>query len=225
MAEDEEPLPGPSNGHYSHSAQKDIPVLPFYLTIRFASSSLSDLEITVKDVNQEPPPTVAAVKRQIRVLRLEETHNRRLRLILSGKILNDNVLLKTLRSQHLRHVPLPTPSVKGKEKETVPRLWIHCSMGELLSDEEFMEEEERDKETPSTIPLPVGFDRLRSAGFTDDDIASLREQFQRLHGARISGEDESTDIAAMEERWLDETIGLGNASSVEGGWISCTGKY
>jgi hypothetical protein len=114
-----------------------------------------------------------------------------------------------------------TPSVKGKEKEViVDRLWIHCSMGELLPDEEF-EEEERENQTQSTLPQPVGFDRLRSAGFSNDDITSLRSQFQRFHGAR--GDDEGVpDVTAMEERWLDETIGLGGGASVgDGGTCSC----
>lgn len=84
-------------------------------------------------------------------------------------------------------------------------------MGEQLSDEDF-EEGEREKQTQSTLPLPVGFDRLRSAGFSDDDIASLRAQFMRFHGSR-GDEDDEIDITAMEERWLDETIGLGSGAS------------
>ena len=89
-------------------------------------------------------------------------------------------------------------------------------MGEQLSDEEF-ETEERDKQTQSTLPLPVGFDRLRSAGFSDDDIASLRAQFQRFHEARVGDDEQTVDITAMEERWLDETIGLGGGQSVSDG--------
>lgn len=89
-------------------------------------------------------------------------------------------------------------------------------MGEQLSDDEF-ETEERDKQTQSTLPLPVGFDRLRSAGFSDDDIASLRAQFQRFHGARVGDDEQTVDVTAMEERWLDETIGLGGGPSVSDG--------
>jgi hypothetical protein len=88
-------------------------------------------------------------------------------------------------------------------------------MGETLTDAEF-EEEEREKQTQSTLPLPVGFDRLRSAGFSDDDIASLRAQFQRFHGSR-GDEDDSVDVTAMEERWLDDTIGLGGGGNVVDG--------
>jgi DSC E3 ubiquitin ligase complex subunit 3, ubiquitin-like domain/DSC E3 ubiquitin ligase complex subunit 3, C-terminal domain len=200
--------PGPSNGQYLPPP----PSVPFYLTIRFSSSALPDLELAIENVNATPVPTVAHLKHQIRVLRPEDTRNRRLRLILAGRILHDHVQLKTLRTQHFLHVPVP--SVKGKEKETLPRLWIHCSMGELLSDEEFMEED-GEKQVQSTIPLPAGFDRLRSAGFTDDEIVSLREQFQRFHGSRIGGED-GVDGTAMEERWLDEAIALGTAGHVDG---------
>jgi hypothetical protein len=91
-------------------------------------------------------------------------------------------------------------------------------MGEPLSDEEF-EEESRENQTQSTLPLPVGFDRLRSAGFSDEDIASLRAQFQRFHGSRQE-DDETVDVTAMEERWLDETIGLGGGASAGDGGTS-----
>jgi hypothetical protein len=178
---------------------------------------LTDLEITIPNVNASPPPTVATLKEQIRFLRPVETHNRRIRLILAGKVLVDQSLLKVIRAQHSRRPSFaPTPSVKGKEKEQViHRLWIHCSLGEQVTDEEF-EMEERVNQPQSTLPLPVGFDRLRSAGFTDDDVASLRVQFQRFHASRTGDEDDGVDITAMEERWLDETIGLGGSSAVDG---------
>jgi DUF2407 ubiquitin-like domain/DUF2407 C-terminal domain len=206
-----EALPASSSRPPGHAA----PVLPFHASIRFSTTTLNDLEITIPNVNTTPPPTVATLKEQIRFLRPVETHNRRIRLILAGKVLMDQSLLKVIRAQHSRRpsfAPAP-PSVKGKEKEQIiHRLWIHCSLGEQVTDEEF-ESEERVNQTQSTLPLPVGFDRLRSAGFTDDDIASLRAQFQRFHASRTGDEDDGVDITAMEERWLDETIGLGGGSS------------
>jgi len=200
----------------SSGGPTDTPV-PFDASIRFSSSGLGDLEINVPDVNEPPLPTVASLKDKIRFLRPAETHNRRIRLIIAGKVLRDHTPLKAVLAQHSRRPSIPRvpPSLKGKEKETVAdRIWIHCSMGEKLSDSEF-EEDERENQMHSTLPLPVGFDRLRSAGFSDDDIASLRTQFQRFHGSR--GDDEETiDITAMEERWLDETIGLGGGSASDG---------
>ena len=192
------------------------PILPFHASIRFSSTSLTDLEITIPNINESPLPTVSTLKQQIRFLRPTETHNRRLKLILAGKVLGDGTPLKAIHKRRRRSIQLPAQtSIKGKEKEinVVDRLWIHCSIGERLSDEEFEIEEQRVKQqTQSTLPLPVGFDRLRSAGFSDDDIASLRAQFQRFHGSRegVNDDDEEVvDITAMEERWLDETIGLG----------------
>lgn len=198
------------------------PRTPFHASIRFSSTALSDLEITVPNINDSPPPTVLTIKQQIRFLRPNETHNRRLRLILAGKVMSDHTPLKQIQSQLIRRPsvsPVP-PSPKGKEREVVvDRVWIHCSMGEQLSAEEF-EEEGRENQTQSTLPLPVGFDRLRSAGFSDEDIASLRAQFQRFHGSREE-DDEAVDVTAMEERWLDETIGLGGgASTGDGGMFT-----
>lgn len=169
----------------------------------------------VPNVNVTPLPTVSILKEQIRFLRPVETRNRRLRLILAGKVLGAHTPLKAVLSQHRRRPSIP-PSVKGKEKDAAhDRLWIHCAMGEQLSDEEF-EQEEREP-TQSTLPLPVGFDRLRSAGFSDDDIASLRAQFQRFHASN-SDSDGGVDVTTMEERWLDETIGIGGAGVNDGGF-------
>jgi hypothetical protein len=137
---------------------------------------------------------------------------------LAGKVLHDQTPLKAIQKSHSRQHSIPAipSSVKGKEKEPVAdRLWIHCSMGEALSDEEF-EEEEREKQTQTTLPLPVGFDRLRSAGFSDEDISSLRAQFQRFHSSR-EDDAEAVDVTAMEERWLDETIGMGGSANVVDG--------
>jgi len=197
------------------------PIVPFHASIRFSSSALNDLKITIPNINDSPLPTVFTLKQQIRFLRPTETHNRRLKLILAGKVLGDCNTLKAIQALHKRRpsIPAQPPSPKGKEKEVIlDQLWIHCSMSEQLSDEEF-EEEESMKQTQSTLPLPVGFDRLRSAGFSDDDIASLRAQFQRFHGSRAGDDDEVVDITALEERWLDETIGLGGGPTISDGGL------
>jgi DUF2407 ubiquitin-like domain/DUF2407 C-terminal domain/AMP-binding enzyme C-terminal domain len=188
------------------------PPVAFRASIRFSSSALPDLEITVPNVNETPLPTVSLLKQQIRFLRPQETQNRRLRLILSGKVLRDPTPLRIVLATRSRRPSIPAfATLKGKEKEIQDRLWIHCSIGELLTDEEFEQGEVKDNQTQSTLPQLLGFDRLRSAGFTDDDIASLRAQFQRFHGSR-EGNGESVDVTALEERWLDETIGMGGSS-------------
>src|SRR6202035_3224788 len=134
---------GPSKPRHDKSPSQpnqppgSSPRIPFHASIRFSSSALADLEITIPNVNDSPPPTVLALKQQLRFLRPSETHNRRLRLILAGKVMNDHTPLKQIQSQLTRRPsisPVP-PSPKGKEKETiVDRVWIHCSMGDQLSD-------------------------------------------------------------------------------------------
>ena len=135
---------GPSKPRHralaASSSGPALPVVPFHVSIRFSTTTLTDLEITIPNVNASPPPTVATLKDQIRFLRPSETHNRRIRLILAGKVLVDQSLLKVIQARDSRRpsfAPAP-PSVKGKEQEVIyHRLWIHCSLGEKLSDEEF----------------------------------------------------------------------------------------
>jgi hypothetical protein len=50
--------------------------------------------------------------------------------------------------------------------------WIHCSVGPEGED---LEDEENPQE-PQIAPLR-GFDRLASAGFSEEDIESMRRQF------------------------------------------------
>lgn len=58
----------------------------------------------------------------------------------------------------------------------------------------------------TTLPQPLGFDRLLSAGFTESDVASLRSQFNRLHGYN---RDEEENSRLLEDRWIDESAGQG----------------
>jgi hypothetical protein len=98
---------------------KPPPAIRFYASIRFSSSSLTDLEVTIPNVNELPLPTISTLKQQMRFLRPAETHNRRIRLILSGKVLGDHTQLKAILAQKRRRpsVPANTLSIKGKEKE------------------------------------------------------------------------------------------------------------
>lgn len=58
----------------------------------------------------------------------------------------------------------------------------------------------------TTLPQPLGFDRLLSAGFSEADVASLRLQFNRLHGY---SRDEEENARLLEDRWIDESAGQG----------------
>ncbi|KAG0082577.1 hypothetical protein BGZ92_011615, partial [Podila epicladia] len=88
------------------------------------------------------------------------------------------------------------------------------------ADEE--EEDENDDEgprdgdlSPIMVPQPTGFDRLREAGFSEEEIRSIRRQFHASRGTTPVGEngiegglDQDEDAAArarrIEEEWIDQ---------------------
>ncbi|EPS36654.1 hypothetical protein H072_9790 [Dactylellina haptotyla CBS 200.50] len=242
------------------SSAQTAPQTPVFVTIRFASSSLPDLNLTV----QTPYSTnISTLKRLIRTARPAETARRRLRLIHGGKVLGDKANIgqalgvsklpvSTPVSSPKRERKVPPPpkrgSRKGKEvirpdpeededdaievKETAVAaaaagVYVHCSIGDELTDEELAEEVETESQAihhPSTLPAPQGFDRLLNAGFTESDIAALRSQFHGTllnntstldasgeittnHGLGFSLLDEESRrrALALEERWIDES--------------------
>lgn len=184
------------------------------LTIRF-SASIPDLLL---DVSPPETTTAAGLKQLIRSRLPSDLFAHRLRLIYAGRALEDPVPLTT--SLKIPPSPARTPSLaaadddedssKSKGKEPVrdrrPRLYIHCSIGDIvLSDAELaaeaavsstlqLDQARRDPETaqgkhhraephpqsqppPSTIPASRGFDRLLSTGFTPAEVSALRSQF------------------------------------------------
>ncbi|KAK2606986.1 hypothetical protein N8I77_005700 [Diaporthe amygdali] len=198
---------------------------PLLLTVRF-STSIPDLLL---DIPRPSRTTVAALKHLIRT-RLEQPNSqRRLRFIHGGKILPDNAVLGAV----LKVLPPPpsaanTSSSSGANSEHDPkgkgkavegsshhaqRVYVNCSIGDLLTDAE-LEQERKKAEEPvpeqapasglsSPYPLshsplpggsggagagqertPRGFDRLLSAGFTAAEVNQLRLQFRSIQAAR-----------------------------------------
>lgn len=135
---------------------------PLLLTVRF-STSLPDLLL---DIPHPTRTTVAALKHLIRT-RLEQPNSqRRLRFIHSGKILPDTAVLGAVLK------PLPPPprddqsDPKGKGKAVdggggggggsaaAQRVYVICSIGDLLTDAE-LDEERRLAERPvPEVPEP-----------------------------------------------------------------------
>ncbi|KAK3838183.1 MAG: DUF2407 C-terminal domain-containing protein [Linnemannia gamsii] len=85
-------------------------------------------------------------------------------------------------------------------------------------DEDDEEEEEEEEElSPIMAPQATGFDRLREAGFSEDEIRSIRRQFHASRGTVTStvgengiavGLDQDEDASArarrVEEEWIDQ---------------------
>ncbi|KAI9038933.1 DSC3 family protein [Aspergillus affinis] len=124
-------------------AEADQASNPLYLTIRF-SASIADLPL---DVLYPETTTAAGLKQLVRTRLPPNLSSHRLRLIYAGRGLEDTVALAT--SLKLPPSPARSPRVlpnhddsdttpldpKGKGKAPVrdpPRLYIHCSIGDIV---------------------------------------------------------------------------------------------
>ncbi|KAI9753264.1 MAG: hypothetical protein M4579_005237 [Chaenotheca gracillima] len=133
----------------------------------------------------------------------------------------------------------------GEEKDTedppTPQVYVHCSVGDELTLEELAQEEAAaaasaappvptiaDTKTlaasgtsriSSTTPAPRGFDRLLSAGFTPEEVSSLRRQFVQLQAHTHTPDEMPTaaEMRALEDQWIDESAGPGGTLGVGDG--------
>lgn len=217
------------------------------LTIRF-SASLPDLLLTIPG---SANANTAALKQLIRSRIPSEYAKHRIRLIYAGKALADDVSLKVSLKRTVSRPPsrVGTPGPyddsrangaadkdNGKGKVAVrdppaqSRIYIHCSIGDIvLSAEELAEEaatsqngagkpDQEDIATTTqqttTTPAPRGFDRLLNAGFTAAEVQSLRLQFLAIqaHTHTPDTMPSPNTLRNMEDRWLDNS----NASADPG---------
>jgi hypothetical protein len=194
------------------------PANPLHITVRF-TASIPDLSL---DIPQPSKTTVVSLKHLIRSKLPAPTSSRRLRLIYSGRILQDAALLPSVLK-----IPPPPPrpplDPKGKGKaidiDPAPALvFINCSIGDTLSAEELSAEaSEAQSSTPlslitnnngteqqpttTTTPAPRGFDRLLTTGFTPAEVGQLRLQFLSIQASMH-----------MEDAWIDD-----NGATAAGG--------
>ncbi|KZT23399.1 hypothetical protein NEOLEDRAFT_1069434 [Neolentinus lepideus HHB14362 ss-1] len=195
---DSEPQGGPSSVATSHD-----------LTVRF-TEGFQDLALQVK-----PGDTVRDVKKQARIRDARPLlQNRRLRLIHSGKLLMDRTDLHKLSSSLSERQNRNADNDGDEAQPLLTANWLHCSVGpELTEGEEDME----GSQAAQIRPLR-GFDRLAAAGFSEEDIASIRRQFHNsgAHDYLDSdlGEESDYDERAriLEEQWIDALDHTGDAS-------------
>lgn len=201
------------------------------LVIRF-TAAIPDVVIRIPSARLATP---LGLRQQIRSQLPASYSSNRLRLISAGKVLPDATALSKCIN-----IPPPPPrakhdsagtkdKAKGKEpaESTVSRVYIHCSIGDVLSPEDLTSEveaaEEADKAlltdaqiqtaptpsqdatTTSSTPAPRGFDRLLSAGFSPSDVANLRAQFMAIQAHTHTPDTMPTgdELRSLEERWLE----------------------
>lgn len=204
------------------------------LTVRFTTSF--DLHLSIPSPSNT---TVVALKHLVRTQLSPPDSLHRFRFIHSGKLLKDDDILSSV----LR-IPSPPPratepSGKGKENEPPPpRVYINCSIGDLLSKEELEAEalaaaasNKRPTSRASSVgdggsPQPKstttlaqrGFDRLLSGGFTVAEVNQLRLQFRSIQSNIHTPETmpSSETLLRMEDAWIDDNAGNTGAVGASG---------
>ncbi|SCZ97409.1 BZ3500_MvSof-1268-A1-R1_Chr4-2g07195 [Microbotryum saponariae] len=132
-------------------------------------------------------------------------------------------------------------TLAGTEAENDKQVWLHCSVGEPMDDEEIDSERIQvgliwppfpswyelmkrvHVQTTQITPLQ-GFDRLRDAGFSEEEIATMRAEFRRNNSA---GGDDDEHARALEDQWMEGLTGQNEAaateSTTEGYWMKMLG--
>ncbi|QIW97271.1 hypothetical protein AMS68_002789 [Peltaster fructicola] len=221
------------------------PAFPLELIIRFSTSE-PDQTLHILDSQKT---SGLGLKQHIRAKLSASANSNRLRLIHAGKVIADSAAL----SQSLGTLSAPpgrdsgtakSEKAKGKlpvrEVRAATRVYIHCSIGDVLSPAELEHEAKQAEEANAallsdnplkldttasqsfkstqdvhtTTPAPQGFDRLLSAGFTQAEVATLRSQFLAIQSHTHTPDTMPTGPAllALEERWLEQP----NANTANG---------
>ncbi|PKS11780.1 hypothetical protein jhhlp_001073 [Lomentospora prolificans] len=195
---------------------------PLLLTIRF-SASHPDLPSTSPHHARSPPSNSSSAPPP-------RPLPRRLRFIHQGRILTPDSLSLSAALD---------PRGKGKAPLS-ERIFLNCSIGDVLSQHEIDEEARQAKLPPSDAtgssagnparqggraathreqqqqpqgPRRRGFDRLLDAGFSAAEVNQLRLQFRSIHEARHTPDTmpgEDT-LRDMEDAWIDDH-GAGQAA-------------
>lgn len=223
---------------------------PLDIIIRFSTSN-PDLILPIPS----PSTTTAlSLKQLIRAQLSAPTSESKLRLIHAGRVVPDDGALS--KSLHSRVAPPPrdgdgikSEKALGKrpvrEEVVAERVYVHCSIGDVLLPSELREEkkgaEEGDRalreavesvaamaqgtETgeakTTTTPAPRGFDRLLAAGFTSAEVTTLRSQFMAIQSHSHTPDTMPTgaDLLALEEQWLDNSNSTGASGSLPVGAV------
>ncbi|KAK6459973.1 DUF2407 C-terminal domain-containing protein [Scheffersomyces coipomensis] len=207
------------------------------LIIRFTNTvsskdQVKDLDIPISvnfskdDINKLI--NISWIKNIIRS-RIKQCKSNRLRLIYNGRVLNERTNFKSeIFEPRLRYIEQQQEEeqTSGQLQSEPPsndgeKIYIHCVIGEELTSEQLIEENQLDNKPQeiSTTPQVIGFDRLLQQGFSQDDINDLRRQFYSIYSPSMlqsnanreindleEEEQRTRDIRQLEERWIESTV-------------------
>ncbi|ODQ80713.1 hypothetical protein BABINDRAFT_126289 [Babjeviella inositovora NRRL Y-12698] len=185
---------------------------PLIIVIRF-SDGIPDLQIPVP---ASQTVTTTGIRRNIRSERNPETGLKRLRLLYNGRMLTGRT---NFAREVFKYIPPPPPSDNAGSTPEPYLLYVHCLIGDDLTAAEIADEDKLDQLQQETqdsshtgvVPPPSGFDRLRDAGFSQEDIDELRSQFRAIYGGSDGGEEAEDGqnretLRQLEDEWIDATV-------------------
>ncbi|BAO39252.1 uncharacterized membrane protein YOR223W [Kluyveromyces marxianus] len=162
------------------------------IVVRFANDTISDLPLDITNVDSSII-TTSWLRKMCRQLRPAETNGKRLRFIQNGRPLNS-------------HSNLGIENFK--ENPSINEMYVHGIIGAKLTPEELANEDNLDENFSNTnengTTQAIGFDRLRSVGFSEQEIDLLRQQFLATYGDLEAVPDrQNQDIRQLEEQWME----------------------
>ncbi|AET41608.1 Dsc3p Ecym_8330 [Eremothecium cymbalariae DBVPG len=169
-----------------------------FIVIRFSDASLKDLPLEISSIPYGDINT-RWMRRMVRQIRPGQTSNRRLKFIRNGQPLNSRSVLRLEQF--------------FEESEENDKYYVHCIIGGELNAEQQRDEDALDdigQQPDGATSQAIGFDRLRSVGFSDEEIELLRQQFRATYGdlddvqqQRGAGDN---DIRHLEEQWIETGV-------------------
>ncbi|KAJ8663268.1 hypothetical protein O0I10_000506 [Lichtheimia ornata] len=152
-------------------------------------------------LSMSPKETVSTLKQKIQSS-TPHASGKNIRLIRNGRILNDRDTLADYGIGKLDR----DPNSKAKVPPPSP-VYIHCSLSDYIPNKHHHNNEPQ-------LRIPTGFDRLREAGFSEEDIQGIRSRFHRIHGT--VADENSEDARNLEEQWIDNSNETLADGSVQG---------
>ncbi|CAD6643735.1 CEI_1a_G0050670.mRNA.1.CDS.1 [Saccharomyces cerevisiae] len=201
-----------------------------FIVIRFSDVSVRDLQLNISNV---PFSNINThwLRRMCRELRPQQTQKRRLKFIRNGSILNTHSKIAEELTHYFDTANNSNVATGTSVTPEQNNYYIHCIIGtEELTQAELANEDLKDDATPSNDSMTtqaIGFDRLRSVGFTEQEIELLRQQFRATYGDLEEEEerlaqngnrdDEGHDIRQLEEQWMESGSGTAQGNGAGGG--------
>lgn len=194
-----------------------------YIKILFTNETIQPILLEITNV-PSTNLTLKSLRQTIRNIKHSETDQRTLRLLKSGSIITES-FYKTQVTRYLNS------NINGNDDPFL----LHCVIGidKISNPVEIQQFEQQDDDGVSHLGNSqnqngngmgaIGFDRLRSVGFSDQEIDLLRSQFRSTYGDlenRGDDDDDDTDnnnnqnsngndetnIRELEEQWMENGV-------------------